>query len=110
MISFVHKFGILRIILILVAILLVIGGVMAANVGENFDWDRLSVSLVPAFTPIVFTVIVFDMVMSKLRREDTADAEEQSRFLLINRVYTVLMVALVLSWAPFVWSIVKKQL
>lgn len=106
----VCNFGVLRMMLMLITVLLIAGGVIAATVDEHFDWDRMPVALVPAFMPIVFTVILFDMVMSKLRMSDTTDIEEQSRFRQINTWYRVLLGALVLSWVPFVLSIVKGQL
>ena len=90
--------------------LMVVGGVIAGLVPEDFDWDTMPVALGPAFAPIVFTVILFDMVMSKIRLEDAAGTVEESRFLEINRVYKILLIALVVSWIPFIWSIVEGQL
>ena len=109
MTSFVDKFGILRVLLVLLALLTIVAGVVAANVGDHFDWDEMPVALVPAFTPIVFTVILFDMMMSKIRRSDTEDSVEKSRFRDIVRVYKFLVVVMILSWIPFIASIIKGQ-
>ena len=108
--SLVEKFGILRILLMLSAGLMVVGGVIAGLAPDDFDWDTMPVALGPAFAPIVFTVILFDIVMSKIRLEDASEPAEQARFLEINRVYKILLVALVVSWIPFIWSIVEGQL
>ena len=105
-----HEFGIFRILLMLSALLTIIGGVMAASDNHHFDWDQMPMVFVPTFTPIVFTVILLDITMSKLRMEDAVDVAEQSRFRQINRVYKALLVALILSWTPFIWSIAQKQL
>ena len=105
-----REFGIFRILLMLSALLMIIGGAMAAGVNHHFDWDQMPLVFVPVFTPIVFTVILLDITMSKLRMEDTVDVAEQSRFRQINKVYKVLLVALILSWTPFIWSIAQKQL
>ena len=107
--SFVSRFGVLRIMLIILVVLMVIGGVAAAGVDDDFDWDKLPASLVPALTPMVFMVVLFDMMMSGIRRADTTDPDEALRFRDINRVYKVLILALILGWTPFIWSIVKGQ-
>ena len=108
--SLVSKFGILRLLLMLSAVLMILGGVVAAFAPEDFDWDTMPVALGPAFAPIVFTVILFDIVMCKIRLEDVTDNAEETRFLDINRTYKILLIALLLSWTPFIWSIVKDQL
>ena len=96
--GFVSKFGILRILLMLSAALMVVGGVIAGLVPDDFDWDTMPVALGPAFAPIVFTVILFDIVMSRVVM--SAD-ERRERYGTVLWTYVGLLLAVAIAWGPF---------
>jgi len=100
--SFIKDLGILRIILIAAALVIAF---MSPNPGTGVDldgWGIIPTAVIPATTPLIFMVLMFDFMMCRIRMSDEAVRKKFS-----NIAYIELAAALFLliMWLPFFLAI-----
>ena len=100
--SLIKDLGILRIILIAAALLV---GFMSPQPGTGVDlegWGIIPTAVIPATTPLIFMVLMFDFMMCRIRMSDEAVRKKFS-----NIAYIELAAALFLliMWLPFYLAI-----
>ena len=103
-----HKFGVFRILLLVSAVVMVAFGLISARFDEHIDWNQIPEVFVPVFAPLIFILILFDMMMCKILKSDVEDIDEKLRLRDINRIYIIAAIALMLSWTPFIVSFFQK--
>lgn len=95
----VKELGLLRIVLILLAIL---NAFLAPKPGTQVDltsWHNMITSLVaPAMAPIIFMVLLFDFMMCRIRM---SDEDKRDRFRRIGYIELATAIFLFMMWLPF---------
>lgn len=94
--------GVLRIILIATALIIAFAspepGIDAARSG----WQMLPTLVIPALTPLVFMVLLFDFMMCRIRMSDAAVRE---KFSTIGYIEVAAALFLLIMWLPFFLAI-----
>jgi len=98
--DFLSELGALRILLALIALVAVafapVPGVASARAG----WALVTTAVIPALGPVVFAVLLFDMLMSRVLMSD-AEGEARRRYRRALAFDGVVVAVLLLSWLPF---------
>ena len=98
----VLRFGLLALVVIDILLhagwllLVALAGIEAAYTG----WQALPALIAPVMAPILFVVLVFDIVMSSVHSADNP-GEEGERHRRIRRIDFAVVVLLLLYWLPF---------
>ncbi len=101
--AFVAELGWLRGLLLGLGILLVL---MSPRPGTEMGyegWALWHTVLVPAVSPLVFMVLMFDVMMGRIRLS-SVDAAEQVRLRRVTRVSLLLALLILAVWLPFLLS------
>ena len=67
-------------------------------------WRMVTTLVVPALSPMILMVLLFDMLMARVLMSDT-EAEQRARYRLVLKTDGVVVAALLLSWMPFFLSL-----
>ena len=100
--NYINRLGVLRGLLALLLVALVALAPFAGGHGEHSSWGTLPTIIAPAFVPILFFVVLFDVVMGRVVM---SGAEREKRYGTILWTYVVLLGALTLAWGPFYASL-----
>ncbi|MEM7019125.1 MAG: hypothetical protein AAF512_17510 [Pseudomonadota bacterium] len=104
-----NKFGALRIMLLLLAIVCII---FYPRPDAEIIYDSLSVMstlVVPVMSPMIFMVVMLDVMMTRIFMADSTD-ENKARLRDIMRVELIVAAILILSWLPFFITITYRGL
>lgn len=104
--NYLTRVGFLRAALMMVTILLVILSPFAGGHVQTSGWALVTTLIAPVSFVIFAFVLCLDMLMTRLFMSGSAD-DERRRFVMILRSEAVLLVILILSWAPFVMSLLR---
>lgn len=96
--------GPLRTLLGLLLISLVVMRPFAGGPVRYTDWSLVPGMVVPALVPIVFFVIMLDMIMTNVFRASSEGAE-RARFARILKIEAAGLVLLLAAWIPFFASL-----
>lgn len=104
MISFIKSFGALRIALIIAAVLLLFIRPAPGTSAARSGFEIIPTLIAPAMVPIVFMVLLFDIMMCRIRM-----SEEDVRKKFQNISFTEIIIASILFifWLPFFLAIGK---
>jgi hypothetical protein len=104
--NYVRRVGFLRAVLMTVTLLLVILSPFAGGHVQTSGWALVMTLIAPVSFVIFAFVLCLDMLMTRLFMSGSAD-DERRRFAMILRSEAVLLVILILSWAPFVMNLLR---
>lgn len=74
---------------------------------QRSGWGLITTGVVPALGPIIFFVVLFDMLMSRVLMSDTTAAGRQ-RYRLALMYDGALALILLLSWMPFLLALLEQ--
>jgi len=94
--------GILRLILILTAIILALFSTEPGTAAARSGWEMLPSLVLPALTPLVFMVLLFEIMMCRIRMSDEA---VRTKFANISYIEIAVALFLLLMWLPFFLAI-----
>ncbi len=100
--SFIKDLGILRIILIAAALVIAF---MSPKPGTAVNLDGLGIiptAVIPASTPLIFMVLMFDFMMCRIRMSDEA---VRKKFSNIGYIELAVALFLLIMWLPFFLAI-----
>ncbi len=104
LVRYVKKVGVLRALLALLAVAAVIGSRFTGDRAVYSGPEMIPTLIVPAVAPIVFFVLLLDMLMGSVFMIDKSGAE-RARFRFIVGADLVLAAAVLLSWLPYFVSL-----
>jgi hypothetical protein len=96
--SFLKELGALRILLIATALLVAF---LSPEPGTSVDlegWGIVSTTVIPASTPLLFMVLLFDFMMCRIRM---SDEKVRNKFKSIGYLELATAVFLFMMWLPF---------
>ena len=112
MFELLKKLGLLRIFLMLSAVVAILTGLYSMKIDVHEGWSEVPQAFLPAMSPIIFFLVLFDMMMNKIRISDARESGENNgelgRFQFINKLYGILVIGIVLSWMPYILSIIFR--
>lgn len=95
----VRRMGALRSLLVLLTVLLIVAMPFADVSQAPSGWGVLRSAVLPAAGPIVFMVLMLDLLMCQVFKADAGEARRADlRF--ISKIYWVLAAVLLLVWLP----------
>lgn len=96
--SYLKRLGILRTLLAGLLAALVVMAPFAWGQEDDSLWQILTSLIAPALVPIVFMLVLFDIVMARI----TMSAEDRKeRYATVSWTYIVLLIAAAVAWGPF---------
>lgn len=104
MTDYLRQIGALRLMLGLVALLLIVLSPAPGTETLRSGWGLVLTGVVPALGPVVFMVILFDMLMCRVLMSER-QAEERRRYRHVLVYDAALLLLILLSWAPFLWAL-----
>ena len=96
--EYLRRIGTLRALLVVLLVALIAMAPFAGARVEDSAWSVLSALIAPALVPIVFLVVLFDLVMGRVVM---SGEDRLERYGAVLWTYVVLLVALTIAWAPF---------
>jgi hypothetical protein len=102
---YVKTLGAQRVVLTVLVLLVVLSAPVAYNSDTTYEgWMVLPTIIAPALSPILFFLLLLDMLMSKVFMSQHDDAgKKRFRFILIS--HTVTLAVLLVSWLPFLLAL-----
>lgn len=100
--SLIKDLGALRLVLIATALLVAF---MSPQPGTGVDlegWGIIPTAVIPASTPLIFMVLMFDFMMCRIRMSDEA---VRKKFSNIGYIELAMALFLLIMWLPFFLSI-----
>ena len=104
---FMSDLGALRCAMALVVVFLVVMSPFSLAPASPHGWSIIPTVLSPALFVIFVFVLPLDLVMTLVFRSDR-EGDERERLSRVLLIETVLTVALIASWTPFVLSLVEQ--
>jgi len=98
----IKDLGILRLILLAAAILLGLFATEPGTAAARSGWEMIPTLIAPAMTPLVFMVLLFDIMMCRIRM---SDGETRKKFATISYIEIATALFLMLMWLPFFLTI-----
>jgi hypothetical protein len=108
MMEFLKNLGLLRSALLGTVVLLIAIGPFAGGHIQFAGWALMTTLLGPVFYVVAVFLLPLDMVMTRVFMSDKTGAARQ-RFKRILWLELALLVALLLSWAPFVMTLLEAR-
>lgn len=72
---------------------------LVAAGSERSLWTLFATLITPVMAPLLFVVLLFDYIMSRVRAADAVD-EERARFVLIGRIELTALAIMLIYWVP----------
>ena len=101
-----HRFGILRLVLIGIAIIAIASALKPGTRAVYEGWDLVPTVLLPVLAPLIFMVLLLDALMGRVLMADKS-GKERERLRLTVIVNLLLAAGLALFWTPFYMALVK---
>ncbi|MGI9303189.1 MAG: hypothetical protein ACR2RB_10840 [Gammaproteobacteria bacterium] len=92
--------GPLRLMLGTLAVLLAVMALEPGSQSNYSGWQLITTTVIPACAPIVFMVLLLDVLMARVWLSDTA-GPQRNRFRTVITVDLVLAGVMLLAWLPF---------
>jgi len=105
--NYLRRVGFLRALLMLTTVLLVILSPFAGGHVQTSGWPIVTTLLAPVCFAIFVFVLCLDMLMTWVFMSGRSD-DERRRFIMIVRSEALLLVILLVSWAPFVRELLRE--
>ena len=102
--KFLINLGVLRICLFLFAIALLFIRPAPGTDAARSGIEMITTLIAPAITPIIFFLLMFDFMMSRIRM---SDIEVREKFKIISYVELSVAGILLLAWLPYFLAIGK---
>jgi len=100
--NFIKHLGILRIALLTTAILLGLFATEPGTAAARSGWEMLPTLIVPAMMPLVFMLLLFDIMMCRIRMSED---DVREKFANISYIEIAVALFLLLMWLPFFLAI-----
>ena len=104
--NYLRRIGFLRALLMLTTLMLVIMSPFAGGQVQTSGWPMVTTLLAPVCFVIFVFVLCLDMLMSWVFMSGRSD-DERRRFIMIVRSEALMLVILLVSWAPFVRELLR---
>jgi hypothetical protein len=101
---FLRDIGALRLMLGLLGVIVVIFAPSPDAESQRTGWGLITTGVLPAIGPMVFMVLLLDMIMSRVLMADT-DAAGKRRYRRALMFDGALALVILLSWLPFILSL-----
>lgn len=99
--DWVHRLGLLRLLLLSLAVLNAVSMLWVDTSLSTEGWGLLRAAVLPALAPIIIMVLMLDFVMCRISIADNgSSAERRSDLGLISKIHLLVMAILLLSWLP----------
>jgi len=105
--NYLRRVGFLRALLMLTTVLLVILSPFVGGHVQTSGWPIVTTLLAPVCFVIFIFVLCLDMLMTWVFMSGRSD-DERRRFIMIVRSEALLLVILLVSWAPFVRELLRE--
>lgn len=99
--------GALRLMLGVLVLMAIVFAPSADVETQRSGWGLITTGVMPALGPIIFFVVLFDMLMSRVLMSD-ATAEGRKRYKRAIIYAGVLDLVLLLSWLPFLLALLSQ--
>jgi len=106
--NYLRRIGFLRAVLVLVTVLLVFVSPFAGGHIQTSGWPLITTLVAPVFFVIIAFVLCLDMLMTRVFMSGSADTERR-RLSMIIRSEALLLLVLLVSWTPFVISLLRLR-
>jgi hypothetical protein len=105
--GYFRTLGAQRVALTLLVLLVVIAAPIAyLNETTYGGWLTLPTIIAPSLVPILFFLLLLDMLMSKVFMSNQDEAgQKRFRFILLS--HTVTLIVLILAWLPFMLQLLE---
>ncbi len=97
--KYLKQLGALRSMLVGSAIFIILCMPLADVTMSPEGWGWLRSAALPAAAPIIFMVLMLDLMMCQILKSD-ADAERRAQLSFASKVYLVISVILIAVWMP----------
>jgi hypothetical protein len=99
--DWVRRMGLLRLLLLAIAILNAVSMLWVDTSLSTEGWGLLRAAVLPALAPIIIMVLILDFLMCRISIADNSgSAERRSDLSLISKIHLLVMAVLLLSWLP----------
>ncbi len=105
---YLRQIGFLRATLMLTTVLLIFLAPFAGGHIQTSGWPMVTTLLAPVFFAMFIFVLCLDILMTRVFMLGCSDAERQ-RLTMIFRSEALLLLILLVSWAPFVLALVRLR-
>jgi len=106
--DYLRWIGFLRTTLMLTTVLLVFLAPFAGGHIQTSGWPLVTTLLAPVCFAMLIFVLCLDMLMTRVFMSGNSDAERQ-RLTMIFRSEGLLLLVLLVSWAPFVLALLRLR-
>ncbi len=106
--DYLRRIGFLRAALMLTTVLLIFLAPFAGGHIQTSGWPLITTLLAPVCFAMFIFVLCLDMLMTRVFMSDSSEAERQ-RLTLIFRSEALLLLVLLVSWAPFVLALLRLR-
>lgn len=106
--TYLRHVGFLRAVMMLVTVLLIFLSPFAGGHVQTSGWPLITTLVAPVSFVIFVFVLCLDMLMTGLFISESSDGERR-RFTMIFRSEAVLLLILLVSWSPFVLSLLRMR-
>ena len=100
--NLIKNLGALRLLLIAAALLIAFLSPEPGTAVDLNGWKIVPTAVIPATTPLIFMVLMFDFMMCRIRMSDEA---VRSKFSTIGYIELAATLFLLLMWLPFFLAI-----
>jgi len=106
--EYLRRVGFLRAVLMLATVLLVFMSPFAGGHIQTSGWPLVTTLLAPVCFVIFIFVLCLDMLMTRIFMSGSSDAERR-RLTMIIRSEALLLLILLVSWAPLVLTLMRLR-
>ena len=106
--NYLRRVGFLRAVLMFITVLLILVSPFAGGHIQTSGWSLITTLVAPVCFVIFIFLLCLDMIMTRVFMSGSSDAERQ-RLTVVLRSEAVLLVILLLSWAPFVLALMRLR-
>ena len=106
--TYLRRVGFLRAVLMFVTVLLILLSPLAGGHIQTSGWSLITTLVAPVSFVIFAFLLCLDMIMTRVFMSGSDHAERQ-RLTVVLRSEAVLLVVLLLSWAPFVLALMRLR-
>ena len=103
MFTYLKIFGVLRLLLIATALVLMLLAPEPGSDAARSGWELIPTLIAPAMVPLVFMLLMFDLMMCRIRMHD--DEHTRKNFRVISHTELATALLLLLVWIPFFLAI-----
>ena len=102
--TLIKRIGVLRFLLVTLVAIFILASRFTGEQAAYSGWEMIPTLIVPAVAPIVFFVLLLDMMMAGVFMVDK-QGDERKRFKFIVNLDLLLTIGMLVSWVPYFISI-----